>query len=166
MMAFATTPNELSGEKVLIEHEVETIIDDEGNAYEIEMNRYRNMKNIDTKGIFPEHEVGYIDTFEFKIKNKQLGYITFVGGTPVPKEVGEKIAEIVAKKLSAKIGASLLPGISIASWALTGIAGLNDYFGNTGFIVTVECEYSSVFIHSQGHEMYGWDLKDIDMGTY
>lgn len=166
MTAFAATPDEPYSEKVLIEHEVETITDDEGNTYEIEMNRYRSMNSINTKAINPEHEVGYIDTFEFKVTNNQLGVVSVVGGAPVPKEVKKKIAELVAKKISAKIGASLLPGINVASWVLGGIATINACYGNTGFIATVECEYSSVFIHSQGHDVYGWDLKEIDLGTY
>ena len=162
----STTSNEPHSEKVLVEHEVETITDDEGNIYEIEMNWYRNIKDVDARGIFPEHEVGYVDTFEFKVTNNQLGVVGLVGGTPVSDKVKDKIAELVAKKLSAKIGASLLPGINIASWIIGGIATINSIYGNTGFIATVECEYSSVFIHSQGHDMYGWDLKKIYLGTY
>ena len=99
MTAFAATPDEPYSEKVLIEHEVETITDDEGNTYEIEMNRYRSMNSINTKAINPEHEVGYIDTFEFKVTNNQLGVVSVVGGAPVPKEVKKKIAELSRRML-------------------------------------------------------------------
>ena len=70
-------------------------------------------------------------------------------------------------ELGKKIGSKLIPGVNIASWVASGLALINGLvYKNSGFLIEVSYVYSSVFIHSQGHEMYGWDLKDLNVTTF
>lgn len=38
--------------------------------------------------------------------------------------------------------------------------------GKNGVRVIVNLKYSSVYIHKEGHDMYGWDITGASMGVY
>lgn len=118
---------------------------------------------------FPEYEEGETKTYTIKISNSQLALGASgeaVAGKVVSKSVKKKISDIVVKVLGEKIGSKFIPGLSIVSSVAAVIGALNFACGNDGFIITVDLEYSSVYMHKEGVYMYGWDIMNVDVETY
>lgn len=49
--------------------------------------------------------------------------------------------------------------LSLVSWE-------NSQLGNTGFKFSISLKYSSVYMHKEGHDMYGWDITSASVCTY
>lgn len=160
--------------RIKISEESVYVDDAEGNQVEIIVTEY--IREIDSfqggnyagiKSINPEYPVGEPRRYHFQIRNSVLGSpgVFTAGATltaAMKKEVAKKIKEIVAKKL----GAGFIPGVNIVSAILTIVSWINDEVGNEGFDVNICLKYSSVFIHKEGHYVYGWNITDATIGTY
>lgn len=157
----------LTANMVLINSEVITVNDDQGNSVEIEVKEYREFEEkiynynneLSVKSITPEYPIGTQRVWTFKISNAALGIPGVVQGAPLSSVAKKKLADLLVKAVGQKIGGALVPGISWAMWGATAIAGINQALGNNGFEITVEGEYKATYIHSQGHYMYGWSLS-------
>ncbi len=171
--AFAATNhissnNTAKQNQILIKEEKIYVDDGDGNSIEVIVSEYSsNSKS--PRSLSPEYEQGETKSYEFKISNYDLGLpgaSGAVAGQAISKTTKKKIATAVTKVLGEKIGSKFIPGLNLASSILTFISVYNGSLGNDGFIIYVDLEYSSVFIHKEGIYMYGWDITNIDVDTY
>ena len=119
---------------------------------------------IGTCGIFPEYEVGTKKTFTVKIDNGDLGNLA--SGATISAAVLKQVAKIASAEIAKKIGTAWIPGLNAASTILTFIHVGTAVAGKNGVRVIVNLKYSSVYIHKEGHDMYGWDITGASIGVY
>lgn len=73
-----------------------------------------------------------------------------------------KIGSIVASVLNANfVGAAFTAAV-----VLNAIGSINELVGNNGFVISGHVVYKAIFIHKEGHNVYGWSIKDINLHTY
>ncbi len=169
MSAFAAEPvnpeDPLAG-KVMVSEERVPVEDEEGNTYYVVISEYVNEEDvkIGTRGIFPEYEVGTEKTFTVEIDNGDLGNIS--NGMAISATMLKQIAKIVSAEIAKKISTSWIPGLNAATTILAFIQVGTAIAGKNGVRVIVDLEYSSIFMHKEGHDMYGWDITDASMRVY
>ena len=170
-------PDTLS-EKILVSEERVPVQDEDGNTFYVVISEYVDKEDvkIGTHGIFPEYEVGTKKTFTVKIDNGDLGNLA--SGATISAAVLKQVAKIASAEIAKKIGTAWIPGLNAASTILTFILIPTLYCvfafihvgtavaGKNGVRVIVNLKYSSVYIHKEGHDMYGWDITGASMGVY
>lgn len=153
----------------LVDYEVIPVELDTGESFEIVFEEYRHDSLDESAVLFslsPEHPVGYTTTWNFYVSNLSLGGVSLAAGTPMTKKAKEAIAKVVAKKLGEKVGSSLIPGVNILSWVLSGISYFNERAGNNGFHIAVKGKYGSYYSPKEGYYRYGWDFTKISINPY
>lgn len=169
MSAFAAEPvnpeDPLAG-KVMVSEERVPVEDEEGNTYYVVISEYVNEEDvkIGTRGIFPEYEVGTEKTFTVEIDNGAISGVKT--GVKFSAAMLKQIAKIASAEIAKKIGTSWIPGLNVATTILTFIQVGTLIAGKDGVRVTVDLEYSSVYMHKEGHDMYGWDITDASIRVY
>ncbi|NLK37973.1 MAG: hypothetical protein GX299_07805 [Epulopiscium sp.] len=78
----------------------------------------------------------------------------------------KKAVNAAAEAIAKKFGSKFIPGLGVASTILGLVSWGNGQFGNNGFKFSIGLEYSSVYIHKEGHDMYGWDITSARVSTY
>lgn len=172
MSAFAAEPvdprDPLAG-KVLVSEERVPVEDEKGNVFYVVVSEYVDehavkSEGVATRGIFPEYEVGTTKTFTVKIENKDITGLQ--AGVALSKEMLKTISKVAAEQIAKKIGTAWIPGLNAATTILLAIQVGSYIAGKTGVKVIVDLEYSSVYMHKEGHDMYGWDITDATLKTY
>ncbi len=168
MSAFAAEPvnPDPLAEKVLVSEERVPVEDEDGNTFYVVISEYADKEDvkIGTHGIFPEYEVGTKKTFTVKIDNGDLGNLA--SGATISAAVLKQVAKIASAEIAKKIGTAWIPGLNAATTILAFIQVGTAVAGKNGVRVIVDLEYSSVYIHKEGHDMYGWDITGASMGVY
>lgn len=168
MSAFAAEPvnPDPLAEKILVSEERVPVQDEDGNTFYVVISEYVDKEDIKigTCGIFPEYEVGTKKTFTVKIDNGDLGNLA--SGATISAAVLKQVAKIASAEIAKKIGTAWIPGLNAASTILTFIHVGTAVAGKNGIRVIVNLKYSSVYIHKEGHDMYGWDITGASMGVY
>ena len=168
MSAFAAEPvnPDPLAEKILVSEERVPVQDEDGNTFYVVISEYVDKEDvkIGTHGIFPEYEVGTKKTFTVKIDNGDLGNLA--SGATISAAVLKQVAKIASAEIAKKIGTAWIPGLNAASTILTFINVGTAVAGKNGVRVIVNLKYSSVYIHKEGHDMYGWDITGASMGVY
>lgn len=114
-----------------------------------------------TRAITPRYPVGTVKPFNIIIKNSQLTAGLTVGGS-IGVLAKTKIGSIVASVLNANfVGAAFTAAV-----VLNAIGSINELVGNNGFVISGHVVYKATFIHKEGHNVYGWSIKDINLHTY
>lgn len=157
---------DISNDMVLVNTEVFTVEDEQGNEFEIILEEYEEDSNIQSRSFVKEHPIGTKKSYVFKISNAALGIPSIIEGAPISEAIKKKMADILTDKLGEKIGASLIPGLKIASWMALAVGGINEVAGNDGFAFTVDSIYSEYFSQREGYYLYGWDLVKLSVKTY
>lgn len=168
--AFANTPNEYKDNRVKLGEEIVYVDDGEGNLIQVvitEYDEYTSNSSPATRGILPDYTVGTIKSYDVKISNQQLG-APAAGAAAIQLTAAMKKKAVAAagEAIAKKIGSKFIPGLNIASTILGLVSWGNGQLGKTGFQFSVKLIYSSVYIHGQGHDMYGWDIKSASIKTY
>ncbi len=168
MSAFAAesvNPDPLA-EKILVSEERVPVQDEDGNTFYVVISEYVDTEDakIATRGIFPDYEVGTQKTFTVKIENGDIGNLA--AGATISATVLKQIAKIVAEEIAKKLTTAWIPGLNAAATILTFIQVGTIIAGVNGVRVIVDLEYSSVYIHKEGHDMYGWDITGASMEVY
>ena len=168
MSAFAAEPvnPDPLAEKILVSEERVPVQDEDGNTFYVVISEYVDKEDIKigTCGIFPEYEVGTKKTFTVKIDNGDLGNLA--SGATISAAVLKQVAKIASAEIAKKIGTAWIPGLNAASTIFTFIHVGTAVAGKNGVRVIVNLKYSSVYIHKEGHDMYGWDITGASMGVY
>lgn len=157
---------DINNDMVLVNTEVFMVEDEQGNEFEIILEEYEEESKVQLRGMFKEYPIGTRKSYVFKISNAALGIPTIIEGAPISAAVKKKIENILVDKLGQKIGASLIPGLKIASWVALAIGGINEVAGNDGFEFTIDATYSEYYSHKEGYFLYGWDLDGFSVSTY
>ena len=107
----------------------------------------------------------YVDK---KISNAVLGLP--LGVTSAIGNLGsatiKKVAREVAEEIGKKVGSKFVPGLNVVSSIATLISLVNGACGNDGFLVTVELEYTEVYLHKEGYSVSGWNIRDLEVEVY
>ena len=169
MCAFAAEPVDPSdplADKILVSEERVPVEDENGNIFYVVISEYVNEEDakIETRGIFPEYEVGTKKTFTVTIDNGDLGNIS--AGATISATVLKQIAKIASQEIAKKIGSAWIPGLNAVSTILTFIQVGTAVAGKNGVRTIVDLEYSSVYMHKEGHDMYGWDITGATLRVY
>lgn len=110
----------------------------------------------------PQYPIGTIERYTVTVSNADLLAIDSVIGTAVNSAEKSLISETATKLINSKAGKTIATVAVISAV----VVGLNLVFGNSGFVVYAEFEYSGTYIGSQGHYLYGWELTDADVWSY
>ncbi len=169
MSAFAAEPvgsEDSLADKVMVSEERIPVEDENGNTFYVVISEYVDKEDagIALQGIFPEYEVGTKKTFTVEIDNDDLGSIS--AGATISAAVLKQIAKVASQEIAKKIGTAWIPGLNAASTILTFIQVGTAVAGKNGVRVIVDLKYSSVYIHKEGHDMYGWDITGATMKVY
>lgn len=148
-------PNIDVGNDIIIDTELVTIEDDEGNPITVEVTEITEIPNGDASINATTPALGTKKTFTVKIKNDDMGMAGFAGGT-LTSAAKSKAAKAAAKAIAAKVGSKFLPGVGLASWILGGISAINAKCGNTGIKISCSMVYNRTWVEKEGHYVYGW----------
>lgn len=161
----ATSTTETNGEKIVTYVENDTITDEYGNSYNLEFTEYTYSDN-SLKLRSMSNSNGERKVFSFRISNNDLGFPSIVAGTPFTEPFKRKLANVVATKISARLGANIIPGINLVSWLLTSAAFINGRMGNNGFQIDIETVYRTYYSHRENLTISGWDFESVSLYPY
>lgn len=159
-----------SDNMILIDTDVITIQDDEGNNFDIIVEEYAEQNTdeskITTRALTPEYKVGTKRTWRFKISNAALGLGGVVAGAPLSSTAKRKLNKAIVKTIGNKIGSAIVPITGWTLWVGAAIGAANTVVGNNGFRVSISGVYTKKYHHSGGYYMYGWKLNKPLITTY
>jgi len=168
---FANTIPKNSETRVKANEEVLYVDDGEGNLMKVLIIEYKDnnskVKNPITRGIFPDYKVGTRRSYDVKVSNQALGAPSAGAGVvALTTAMKKKAVNAAAAAIAKKVGSKFIPGLGVASTILGLVSWGNGQLGYTGFEFTIDLVYSSVYLHKEGHDMYGWDITSASVDTY
>ncbi len=104
------------------------------------------------------------ETSAVKIDNGDIGNLA--SGATISAATLKQVAKIASAEIAKKIGTAWIPGLNAAATILTFIQVGTAVAGINGVRVIVDLKYSSVYMHKEGHDMYGWDITGASLEVY
>lgn len=158
---------------VLVDTDIVTIQDDEGNDINVIVEEYgevtKKSKNknsdISPMGLYPEYEVGTKRTWVFTITNEELG-ATGILNAPLSASAKKKLTDAIVKLIGNKIGSAIVPALGWTVWVATSAGIVNAALGKTGFKASISGVYTKQYYNSGGYYVYAWSLNKPSVSSY